>query len=49
MGWPVLQRKRQLRKAERIARAFASLDDAARERRRLPRRPSLRASLSGSR
>jgi hypothetical protein len=53
MLWPVLRRRRQLRKAERqaerLARAFAALDDVARERRRVPPRRTLRAGLSGSR
>jgi hypothetical protein len=47
MMTPVLRRRRQLRKAERLARALVELEDCARERRRaLPRR-TLRASLAG--
>jgi hypothetical protein len=49
MMTPVFRRRRQLKKAERLARALVELDDCARERRRgLPRR-TLRASLSGAR
>jgi hypothetical protein len=49
MMTPVLRRRRQLRKAERLARLLVELDDCARERRRLRPRRTLRASLSGAR
>jgi hypothetical protein len=49
MVTPMLRRRRQLRRAERLARAFAQLDDVARERRHAPPRRTLRAALGGSR
>jgi hypothetical protein len=49
MMMPVFRRRRQLRKAERLARALVALDDCACERRRGQPRRSLRASLSGAR
>jgi len=49
MATPMLRRRRRLRRAERLARAFAVLDDVARERRRLEPRRTLRAALGGSR
>jgi hypothetical protein len=49
MVTPMLRRRRRLRRAERLARAFAELDDVARERRHVPPRRTLRAALGGSR
>jgi hypothetical protein len=44
----VLRKRIRARKATRVARLLVELDEAARERRRPPRR-SLRASLGGAR
>jgi len=49
MVTPVLRRRRQIRKATKLARVLLELDDAARERHRLVPRRTLRASLGGAR
>jgi len=49
MRMPVLGRRRQLRKARRLARMLVALDDVARERRRLGPRRTLRTGLGGAR
>jgi hypothetical protein len=49
MRMPVLRRRREAKKAERLARALVALDDVARQRRGLGRRRTLRAGLSGAR
>jgi len=49
METPVLRRRRQIRKATKLARVLVSLDDSARAARHEAPRKTLRASLSGAR
>jgi hypothetical protein len=49
MNTPVLRRRRQIRKATKLARLLVELDDVGRERRQVAPRRTLSASLGGAR
>jgi hypothetical protein len=49
MDMPVLRRRRQIRKATKLARVLVELDDVGRERRQVAPRRTLRTSLGGAR